>query len=141
MTVAATTPLLLANLHAECFTFPRPWGAGEFADLLHSQTCFLCQEDFGLLLGRVVAGEAELLTLAVSPQTRRQGIAQRLMRAFLQEAGSRNAESAFLEVAETNVAAISLYMKNGFLQQSRRKGYYRHPDGQTEDALIMVRHF
>jgi ribosomal-protein-alanine N-acetyltransferase len=141
MTIDATTPLALANLHAECFTVPRPWGANEFADLLQSETCFLCQEDFGMLLGRVVAGEAELLTLAVSPLARRQGIAQRLMRAFLQEAASRNAESVFLEVAETNAAAISLYANNGFLAQGRRKNYYRHPDGQTEGALIMVRHF
>jgi [ribosomal protein S18]-alanine N-acetyltransferase len=135
------TARALAALHAQCFTTPRPWNEAEFAELLQNQNCFLCQEDSGLLLGCVVAGEAELLTLAVLPQSRRQGIAQRLLQAFLTETLARHAESAFLEVAETNTAALNLYLKNGFLQLGRRKNYYRHPDGQMTDALVLVRKY
>lgn len=135
------SPRELAALHAQCFIYPRPWGAPEFAELLRNKNCFMCCEGSGLLLGRVVAGEAELLTLAVSPQARRQGIAQRLMQAFVRESTARQAESAFLEVAESNAAALSLYLKNGFLQKGRRKDYYHRPDGQPEGALIMVRQF
>ncbi len=133
------TPRHLAALHAACFTAPRPWSEAEFAALLDDPLVFLLTEpEAGFLLGRVVAGEAELLTLAVAPDLRRQGTGRRLVAGFLDEAARRGAESAFLEVAAPNAAARALYAAAGFAEVGRRRNYYRTPEGGAEDALILV---
>lgn len=132
------TPAELAALHARVFTTPRPWSAAEFAALLADPLVFLLSEPAGFLLGRVVAGEAELLTLAVAPEARRQGTGARLVQEFLQESARRGAESAFLEVAAPNAAARALYAAAGFAETGRRRNYYRNAEGGAEDALILV---
>jgi [ribosomal protein S18]-alanine N-acetyltransferase len=131
------TPKALAAIHAASFVVPRPWSEAEFADLLASPTVFLLTESEGFLLGRVVADEAELLTLAVTPTNRRKGIGQRLVGRFLSEARSRGARHAFLEVSAENLAAIMLYRAIGFVDAGRRKAYYRAADGQPSDALVL----
>ena len=133
------TPEALAALHAACFTVPRPWTATEFAELLARADTFLLQEPAGFLLGRALASEAELLTLAVAPEARRAGTGARLVAGFLAEAAARGAETAFLEVAEDNLAARALYERAGFAPAGRRRAYYRHKDGTTTDALVMTR--
>ena len=71
------TPAALAALHARCFAaHPRPWSATEIEGLLDSPPNFLIDLPQGFLIGRAVADEAELLTLAVAPETRRQGLAR-----------------------------------------------------------------
>lgn len=129
----------MAALHAACFTTPRPWSEAEFADLLASPFCFALTEPGGLLLGRVVAGEAELLTIAVAAAQRRGGLGHRLTTGFLDTSRARGAESAFLEVAASNAPARALYAAAGFTPAGKRRGYYRHPDGTADDALILVR--
>lgn len=137
------TPAAMAALHAASFTTPRPWSASEIAALLDSPLVFAlhdsAQDPAGFLLGRVVAGEAELLTVAVATDRRRAGTGRRLVEAFLSEAVRRGAESAFLEVAELNIAARALYAACGFQPAGRRRAYYHRPDGGAEDALILVR--
>lgn len=132
------TPDALAALHAACFTSPRPWSAGEFTDLLANRLVFLLTEPGGFLMGRVIADEAEVLTIAVDPTLRQQGIGARLMGRFLTESAARGAASAFLEVAESNTAARALYARAGFTESGRRRGYYHRPDGSPDDALIMT---
>jgi len=134
------TPAALAALHARCFTTPRPWSEAEFADFLADPLAFLLIEgDAGFLLGRVVAGEAELLTLAVAPEARRRGLGRKLLARFIYQARLRAAETAFLEVAIDNAAARNLYLASGFGESGRRKGYYYARDGTRSDALVMVR--
>ena len=132
------TPDALAALHAVCFTAPRPWSAAEFADLLSNRLVFLLTEPGGFLMGRVIADEAEVLTVAVDPTRRQQGIGARLMDRFLTESAQRCATSAFLEVAEGNTPARALYARAGFTESGRRRGYYHHPDGTPNDALVMT---
>lgn len=129
----------LAALHAECFRNPRPWSASELADLVDSQGTQLLTEPGGFLVGRAVAGEAEVLTLAVAPARRRHGIAGRLLRAFLTSALGEGAETVFLEVAADNAAALALYRKHGFAEAGRRRGYYRDQPGAAVDALVLRR--
>lgn len=93
----------------------------------------------GFLLGRIVADEAEVLTLAVDPASRRRGIGARLVAAFLAEAAARGAGRAFLEVAADNAAARALYAAAGFAEVARRRGYYRDPAGGAVDALVLAR--
>jgi [ribosomal protein S18]-alanine N-acetyltransferase len=134
------TPAELATLHARAFTTPRPWSEAEFASLLTDPLAFLLVEgDAAFLLGRAVAGEAELLTIAVAPEARRLGLGRKLVGRFIYQARLRGAESAFLEVAEDNIAARALYRASGFTEAGRRRGYYRTPQGTAVDALVLVR--
>ncbi|MBL4926910.1 GNAT family N-acetyltransferase [Fuscibacter oryzae] len=132
------TPQNMASLHAACFTMPRPWSAHEFAEMLSSPMVFTLTAPDALLLARVVADEAELLTLAVAPAARRNGLGRQLVQQFLAEAQRRGAESAFLEVAASNQPAQALYLAAGFTQAGKRRGYYHMPDGTSDDALILI---
>ena len=87
----------------------------------------------------VAADEAEILTVAVSPQVRRTGIARRLLDRALTAAADQGAIRMYLEVADDNVAAIALYRAAGFEQIAIRPRYYRRADGQLRDALIFER--
>lgn len=129
----------LAAIHRQCFTTPRPWPAAGIAEILATPGAFLLSEPDGFLVGRVVAGEAELLTLAVAPTARRRGIAARLLAGFLGRAAGDGASRAFLEVAADNAPARALYAAAGFAEAGRRPRYYLGPDGTATDALILAR--
>ncbi len=132
------TPATLARLHALSFTTPRPWGESEFAGFLSQPHSFLLTEGDAFLLGRVIADEAELLTLATPPDQRGRGAAKRLVAAFLDQARSRGATSAFLEVAADNASARHVYTQAGFTESGHRRGYYRSPEGRYTDAIVMT---
>lgn len=134
------TPDRLAALHAAAFVTPRPWGEAEFAALLAEPGVFLVAEEAGFALGRAVLDEAELLTIAVAPEARRQGLGHRLMTEWEVAAAARGARRALLEVAQDNTAARALYAARGFTPAGRRRGYYRHPDGHRVDALVLELH-
>ena len=129
----------MASIHKQAFTMPRPWSETEIADLLQSPLCFALHEPDSFVLGRVVAGEAELLTVAVRPAAQGNGIGLRLVQGFLTEVARRGADSAFLEVAQSNLAARAVYAKAGFQPAGRRRGYYHAADGTPVDALVMLR--
>lgn len=129
------TPEELANLHRAAFTLDRPWSAAEFRDLLDSPLCHLTTAPDGFALWRVVADEAELLTIATHPDHQRQGIAKTLMQQWIMAASS-SAKTAFLEVAADNGPAIALYAAYNFEQVAKRPRYYTRTTGQM-DALVM----
>ncbi len=85
------------------------------------------------MLGRVVAGEAEMLTLAVPPEARRRGRGRALAAAFAGRAADLGAAEAFLEVARENVAARALYAGAGWVEAGVRPRYY----GPASDAIVM----
>lgn len=85
-------------------------------------------------LGRLVADEAELHSIAVHPARRREGLGKRLLEDFLGLARADGAHSVWLEVRASNEAALRLYFEAGFAATGRRPRYY--PDG--EDALLLV---
>lgn len=133
-------PEELAALHSRCFRTPPPWSAQDFALFVADPLAFLLVEgDAGFLLGRAVAGEAEVLTLAVAPEARRRGLGRKLMARFVYQARARAAVRAFLEVSAENPGAIALYESAGFAAAGRRKGYYATPEGVRVDAIVMAR--
>ena len=85
---------------------------------------------------RSVSGEAEILNLAVTPGWRRRGLGRRLVETAIEAARAAGATRIFLEVRESNGAALALYAALGFLEAGRRRNYYRAPE---EDALILSR--
>ena len=129
----------LAALHAEAFD--TPWDAASLSALLASPGVFAVEQPDGFILIRVVADEAEILTLAVRPAARRSGLGGRLVEAAVVRAAALGAERMFLEVAEDNVAARALYARAGFHQAGRRRSYYARSDGSREDALILALNF
>lgn len=135
----AVDPVLLAAIHAQAFD--APWDDAALAELLASPGVFAAAEDDGFILIRVVVDEAEILTLAVRPAARREGLGGRLVEAAVVRAAALGAERMFLEVAEGNSAARALYARSGFVEMGRRRGYYSHTDGSREDALTLVLNF
>lgn len=91
----------------------------------------------GFLLARVVADEAEILSIGVSPECRRAGVAQALLGVGMQKMASDGARKVFLEVGTDNAAAMALYLKLGFSQVGLRKNYYHRADGSHADALVL----
>ncbi|WEX77788.1 GNAT family N-acetyltransferase [Sinorhizobium numidicum] len=136
-----------AALHGQ--RFAAPWSDGEIHALLVQDTVFgfvarqtngTFRPAFGgFVLSRAVAGEAEILTIGVDPRFARSGLGWRLMQAAMREAVVKGAEALFLEVDETNEAAIGLYRKLGFHKVGERKAYYQARSGERTAALVMRR--
>jgi ribosomal-protein-alanine N-acetyltransferase len=137
----ASDALALARAHASAFD--APWPPEAFTALMGTPGVFALAAveaaPVGVILMRAIAGEAEVLTLAVEPAHRRRGVARALLRAGLRQAAAAGAEEAFLEVAADNSGALALYREEGFGQVGHRGGYYRRPDGEAVDALVLRR--
>jgi ribosomal-protein-alanine N-acetyltransferase len=121
----------LAALHKTAFPSD-PWDTQSFATLL-SQPGMLAfiDERGGFILLRMVADEAEIITIGVT--TPRQGIGHALAQAALTHATRNHITKIHLEVAAGNTAARALYAALGFTQTGKRRAYY--PDGA--DALTL----
>ena len=115
----------------------RPWSEVEFAALLARPETHVVSDGSAVALGRTVAGEAELLTLATAPEMRRQGRARRHLALFEAEAHRRGARTAFLEVAADNHSAVALYRSAGYAEVGRRPGYYRRATCPAAEAIVM----
>lgn len=137
MTVRAAPPedaAILATLHAAAFE--SPWSAGEIAALMATPGVFALTIDMqGFILCRSIAGEAEILTLAIVPAWRRHGVGRLLVEAAAGLAAQGGADSLFLEVAHDNAAALALYATAGFERVGLRRGYY----ASGADAVVMRR--
>ncbi len=88
----------------------------------------------GFLVARVTGDEAEILNTAVDPTHRRSGIGSLLLTTAISEAQARNAKNIYLEVRESNSAAIAFYSRHGFAKTAQRCAYYSSP---TENAVVM----
>jgi ribosomal-protein-alanine acetyltransferase len=88
----------------------------------------------GIVVGRQVLDEAEILNLAVTQGMRRQGEGRGLVGHILQRFAERQVSRVFLEVRESNAGAISFYRGLGFKAVGTRKDYYRDP---KESATVM----
>ena len=136
---ACTDAHALAAAHA--LAFDDAWSDDAFAQLLASPGVFALAVDdgdamAGFILCRAVAGEAEVLTLAVAPERRGRGVATALLQAAMAEARRAGAEAMFLEVASDNAPALAVYRGAGFTQAGLRRAYYA-PEGT--DALVLRR--
>ncbi|MCT7374332.1 ribosomal protein S18-alanine N-acetyltransferase [Chelativorans salis] len=136
----------IAALHAEDFT--RPWTGDEFAALIAQDTVFgfvamevgaAWAKPSGFVLARLAAGEAEILTIAVSRHLRGRGLGRMLLDAVLRTLHAERAEALFLEVDENNQPAIALYRRLGFREVGRRPHYYENNAAARTDALVMRR--
>lgn len=131
----------VAAIERECFS--HPWSEDMLAEELYNDNAsyIVAMADDGTVLGyaglTVVLDEGYVNNVAVKGQYRRQGVADRLLEAFIRFAQA-NLAFLTLEVRPSNEKAIALYLKHGFAQVGRRKNYYQDP---TEDAILMTREF
>lgn len=123
--------------------FGEAWSADQVRSMLSLPGTFLIVRrdraaivGFGLL--RAIAGEAELLLLAVLPEMRRRGCGADILEHCITIAQRSAAETMFLEVREDN-DAINLYRSAGFEQYNCRPDYYRGMDGKRRSALSFRR--
>lgn len=121
----------MAALHALCFP-DAPWSESELWNLLDQPMVHLVTVSQGFLIASMIPPEAEIITLCVSPEHRREGKAGALLSLLFQEA-----EVVHLEVAADNDAALALYASYGFEESGRRPAYYRRADGAKVDAVTM----
>ena len=127
----------LSAIHARAFPSDECWDDRIIAGQLSQPGVFgLIDKRGGMLLARVAADEAEVLTLAVVPERRQLGLGGALVRAAATEALGLGAGRLFLEVSVRNQAARSLYRSLGFAQVGRRRAYYA--DGT--DALVLSKY-
>jgi ribosomal-protein-alanine N-acetyltransferase len=139
---APTDADALGQVHAQAFE--APWSGHDilrFAADPGGLALVAAGEDgeiAGFILCRRIAGEAEVLTLAVRRAARRRGVARTLLGAAIELAGV-TAAAMFLEVAEDNPGAIALYARAGFEPVGRRAGYYARPGAPAAAAIVMRR--
>ncbi|MDO6726163.1 MAG: GNAT family N-acetyltransferase [Cognatishimia sp.] len=133
------TPESLSKIHKAAFNDSRPWESSEFASFLESPLCFCEGDSRGFALGRVIADESELLTLAVDPEFQGLGLGRLFLNQYHETAKLRGATTTFLEVAADNAVAINIYLSNDYKTNSTRPEYYARTNGDKVDALIMSR--
>ncbi len=127
----------LAELDKMCFAVP--WSEKLFQEEAKSAHAryFVAKADEKIVgYGGIwlVMGEGQITNIAVLPEFRRRGIAERILERLIRTA--KDAEQIVLEVRKSNDGAIALYEKSGFKKVGIRKRFYRDP---IEDAIIMIR--
>jgi [ribosomal protein S18]-alanine N-acetyltransferase len=127
----------IATIHGA--SFQRGWGEYEIRRLLiesnvvaHRAT--IGRTLIGFILSRRAAGEAEILSVAITPAWRRRALARPLLDLHLRRLAGLGVRSVFLEVDEHNVPACQLYRRAGFREVGRRQGYY-----QSGSAALVLR--
>jgi ribosomal-protein-alanine N-acetyltransferase len=129
----------IARLHGA--SFHRGW-SGEIEQMIRDRQVLAHRAVAGrslrgFILSRLVADEAEILSVAVASAQRGKGLARRLLDLHLRRLAGLGARAVFLEVDEGNEPALRLYRRAGFRQVGRRAGYYQSNQGAA--ALVLRR--
>ena len=132
----------LARLHGA--SFHRGWGEGEFEAMLAERNTLVHRlrqgrKLIGFAVSRMAADEAEILSIAVAASHRGLGLSRNLLLTHLGHLAGRGVRTVFLEVEENNQPARRLYERAGFGITGRRERYYREPNGEQLNALLMRR--
>ncbi len=127
----------VAAIERACFS--DPWSPAGLAETMQYGTArtFLAENSAGVagyIMARISGEEGEILNLAVLPHDRRRGVARGLLAVGVAALVAEGVREAYLEVRESNSAAITLYRSAGFRPVGLRPGYYRNP---REDALVL----
>jgi [ribosomal protein S18]-alanine N-acetyltransferase len=132
----------IAALHAA--SFHRGWSEQEVEGLLLDRHVIahraLVRRTFaGFIMSRLVADEAEILSVAVARAAQGRGLARELLTLHLRRLAGLGIRAVFLEVDEHNAPAIRLYQRAGFREVARRPNYYAGSGGTAADALVLRR--
>ena len=131
-------------LELEKICFPAPWSRALLAREAEGQehtwnTVFFVDGELrAFVFNWLVADEIHLLNFALHPDLHGRGLANRLMEWMLDKVREAGYRCVHLEVRESNLAAIRLYERQGFVTLYRRRGYYTD---NKEDAIVMINLF
>ena len=122
--------------------FSLPWSEKSFLESMErTDTVFLValvnEEVAGYVGCYCIAGTGEITNVAVKTSHRRKGIGGKLLEKLYEEGALLDTQEFFLEVRESNEAAIGLYLRQGFVKEGLRKNFYEKP---VENAVIMWKH-
>ncbi len=131
----------LAKLHQICFE--AGWSEESLRQSMTTAGAMtlVAERDGGLrafVVVRVIAGEAEIITLCTAPHWRRKMLADKLLTALRGFLRGQAVSRLHLEVAADNAAAQALYARQGFRESGRRKSYYARESGTACDAILMA---
>jgi ribosomal-protein-alanine N-acetyltransferase len=132
---------LLQVVQIDQSSFSLPWPERSFRFEITdnpASRCWVAETDgcvAGMLVLWLIVDEAHIATLATLKEFRRQGVAKQLLDRALTSAIDEGAVRAFLEVRESNEAALTMYRKYGFVENGRRPRYYKD---NNEDAILMT---
>ena len=96
------------------------------------------KKTIGFYIAELVIDEATLMDICVEPNQQGKGFGKLLLTQFITQAKSKGAIKIWLEVRAKNISAQMLYINVGFIETSRRTGYYPSAKGfGYEDAIVM----
>jgi ribosomal-protein-alanine N-acetyltransferase len=130
---------IVSSIEKEVFT--DPWSRNAFKTDLDNKMAWPMVAEFekkvvGYSSIYIVAGEVQIGNFAVAPGFRNRGVAKKMINEIFEKAGESDCSTIFLEVRESNTAAMELYKSYGFVTSGKRKDYYTNPN---ENAIIMVK--
>lgn len=124
--------------------YPYPWTRGNFLDSLYSgYTAEVLRDESGALVGyflmMMAVDEAHLLNISVRRDLQGQGVGRLLLDRVSMLARQAGMASVLLEVRPSNTRACEVYLRYGFVEIGRRRGYYPAAGTMREDAIVMRR--
>lgn len=130
----------VAFVEREAYEFP--WTRGNFEDSLRNGYFGVCMRHVtGTLVGYCVlmpvVDEMHLLNLCVAPQAQGTGVGFALLREAVRITRGKRLTGLLLEVRPSNLRAVRLYERFGFVTIGRRKNYYPARHRSREDAIVM----
>lgn len=132
---------ITALVEIEKSSFSMPWSARDMEALLQRDYCLYlvaeCDDTVAGFCGLTnICNEGNIDNVVVAEAFRRRGIGDMLLRTLLDRGMEAGIEAFTLEVRVSNLTAIHLYEKHGFVSEGIRPKFYEKP---TEDAMIMWR--
>ena len=129
-------------IDVEVAAYEHPWTVGIFRDCLRVGYSCWVYEDSDAVLGYGIVmlsgAEAHVLNLCVHPEHQRRGIGRLMLNHLTQVSRESGADTILLEVRQSNLVAIQLYLSADFHELGVRSGYYPDHNGR-EDALILAK--
>lgn len=127
-------------IETECFS--HPWSKQSLEEELNNETSlFLVAKEENEVIGyigmSIVIDEGYIFNVAVRESYRNKGVATALINELVTYGKKNNFSFITLEVRESNLPAISLYSKFGFIKAGERKNYYSNP---KENAILMTKY-
>ena len=131
------TPENMSKMHSASEANHRTWQAHEFSELLSLPGVIAEYHEHGFALARIIDAEAELLLIVTENIKQNNGLATSCLLKIERKLFQQGAQQLFLEVSETNSAAITVYTNLNYKMIATRKSYSRNKNGKFETALVM----
>lgn len=127
-------------IETECFS--HPWSKQSLEEEMNNETSlFLVAKEENEVIGyigmSIVIDEGYIFNVAVRENHRNKGVATALINELVTYGKKNNFSFITLEVRESNLPAISIYSKFGFIKAGERKNYYSNP---KENAILMTKY-